>query len=192
MRRIVGVLIAIALGIGVFLLWPRSSDDPPANTEAMATSTTTTAAGPTSTTSTVQSTSTTGVESHVVETVEEAEEILRELWFGWFEGIYNQDEEQIREVVVLEETVETARESFGIEFERAPTPSDISFSDSEVLRSDEMCLAVWTVLELSGFREGSSSGVEILRWTDGKWKSLTTWTNRDDLWEADCESSLQP
>jgi hypothetical protein len=126
----------------------------------------------------------------VVETVEEAEEILRELWFGWFEGIYNQDEDRIREVVVLEETLETAKESFGIEFARAPRPSDITFSESEILRADTECLAVWTVLELSGFREGSSEGVEIVRWTGDRWKSLSTWTNPNDLWGADCESSL--
>lgn len=193
MRWIIGVLIAIALGIGVFLLWPRSTADPPINTEAAGTSTTTTTTtNPMSTTSIVEPTTTTAETSHVVETVEEAEAILRELWFGWFEGIYNEDVEQIREVVVLEETVETAKESFGTEFQREPTRSDISFSDSEILRSDADCLAVWTVLHLSGFREGASSGVEILRWADGKWKSLTTWTSRDDLWEGDCESSLQP
>lgn len=193
MRWIAGVLIAIALGVGVFLLWPRSSDDPPADTIAAGTSTTTASTSESSsTTSTRAAASTTDEGGHVVETVEEAEEILRQLWFGWFEGIYNQDEDRIREVVVLEETVETARESFGAEFERPPTPSDISFSESEILRSDAECLAVWTVLTLSGFREGSSSGVEILRWIDGKWKSLTTWPSRDDLWEADCDSSLQP
>jgi hypothetical protein len=130
------------------------------------------------------------VDSHVVTTVEEAEEILRELWFGWFEGIYNQDEDRIREVVVLEQTVETAKESFGVEFDRAPRREDVGFADTNILHSDNSCLVVWTVLQLSGFREGSSDGVEVIRWTDDGWKSLSTWSREEDLWESDCESSL--
>jgi hypothetical protein len=126
----------------------------------------------------------------VVETVEEAEEILRELWFGWFEGIYNQDEERIREVVVLEETVETAKESFGTEFARAPQPSDITFDDAEILRTDSECLAVFATMRLSGFREGSSGGVYVLRSTEEGWSRLSTWSERNDLWEADCDSIL--
>ena len=189
MRRIVGVLIAIALGIGVFVLWPRSAENPPTITEAAGTSTTSTTSDP-STTSTAGSTTTTGETSHVVETVEDAEEILRELWFGWFEGIYNQDEERIREVVVLEETVETARDSFGSEFLAEPEPDDLTFSGTEVLLSDEECLAVWSTMTIAEFREGSSSGVHIFRWSDGSWQRLSLWEFEQDLWESDCESSL--
>lgn len=192
MRRVIAALIVVGLATGVFLLWPRETPDDPDVTLVRPTTSTTSTTVPDTTTTTVPTatTTTSPPESNVVETVEEAEEILRELWFGWFEGIYNQDEERIREVVVLEETVETARESFGVEFERAPEPSDISFTETEILRSDEECLAVWTVLTTSGFRDGSSGGVEVLRQTETGWKSLSTWTNPGDLWEADCESIL--
>jgi hypothetical protein len=190
MRRVIAALIVVGLTIAVILLWPSPTAEIPPDTLAGATTTTTTTS-PTTTTIVPDTTTTSAAEgSHVVETVEEAEEILRELWFGWFEGIYLQDEDRIREVVVLEETVETARESFGTEFARAPEPTDISFEESEILRSDDECLAVLTTLTLSGFREGESRGVEILRWTPDGWKSLSTWLNPNDLWEADCESSL--
>jgi len=190
MRRIVGVLIAIALGIGVFLLWPRSSDDPPANTEAMATSTTTTAAGPTSTTSTVQSTSTTGVESHVVETVDEAEEILRELWFGWFEGIYNQDEVQIREVVASEHQLELAVAQFNqMTFAAEPSRDDFEYSDSQILHSSDVCTVVFTTAVISGFTDALTTDVHVLRWDDG-WRIFSLWAFPDDLWEDDCEAQL--
>jgi hypothetical protein len=188
MRRVIAALIVAGLAVGVLVLWPRPVAEENVDPEALESTTTTSAVVTTITTT--GTTSTTGEGSHVVETVDEAEEILRELWFGWFEGIYNQDEDRIREVVVLEETVETAKESFGIEFLAPPQRSDISFDETEILRSDEDCLAVWTVLVLSGFREGSSGGVEVVRRTSEGWKRLSSWKYRQDLWEADCESTL--
>jgi hypothetical protein len=192
MRRVIAALVVVGLAIAVVALWPRSDAGDTAAEATTTTSTTTTEPDPTTTSSTtVPTTSTTSVpDDHVVETVEEAEAILRELWFGWFEGIYYEDEDRIREVVVLEETVETAKESFGLEFERAPEPEDITFAETEILRSDEQCLAVWSVLTTSGFQSGTTDGVYVLRWTNDSWSRLSTWIQRNDLWEADCESTL--
>lgn len=190
MRRVIAALVVVGLAIAVVLLWPRSDPDDPDDTLAAPSSTTSTTTPSSTVTTEPGSTSTTSDGSHVVETVQEAEAILRELWFGWFEGIYNQDEDRIREVVVLEETVDTARQAFGEEFPRAPEPEDISFSETEILRSDEDCLAVWSVMTLHGFREGVTDGVDVIRWTDSGWQSLSNWSNKDDLWEADCESVL--
>jgi len=192
MRRVIAALVVVGLAIAVVALWPRSDAGDTTGEATTTTSTSTTEPDLTTTTSTtVPTTSSTSVlDDHVVETVEEAEAILRELWFGWFEGIYNQDEERIREVVVLEETVETAKESFGLEFERAPGAEDITFAETEILRSDEQCLAVWSVLTTSGFQSGTTDGVYLLRWTNGGWSRLSTWIQRNDLWEADCESTL--
>ena len=188
MRKVIPALVIVALAAGVWFFWPREEGSVTTTTLWVAESSSPSSTIATTSSSSSVTPSTDG--SHVVETVAEAEEILRGLWFGWFEGIYNQDEDRIREVVVLEETVETARESFGSEFEREPRRDDISFSETEILFVDDECLAVWTVLTLSGFRSGSSAGVEVVRWTGGTWKSLSVWTSRNDLWEADCESSL--
>jgi hypothetical protein len=192
MRRIVVVLIAIALGIGVFALWPRASDDPPVVTEAAGTSTTVTTAA-TSTTSTLATTSSSATGGHVVETVEEAEEILRELWFGWFEGIYNQDEERIREVVATQQMLDAAKQAFGASFDNQPSRDGISL-DIEILRSDADCLVTFGALDVSTFRgEGAvSESVQVLRNIDDEWRFATSWVHRDDLWEADCDSELQP
>ena len=113
MRRVIAALVVVGLAIAVLLLWPRSDPDDPDDTLAAPSSTTSTTTPSSTVTTEPGSTSTTSDGSHVVETVEEAEAILRELWFGWFEGIYNQDEDRIREVVVLEQTVDTARQAFG-------------------------------------------------------------------------------
>ena len=191
MRRVIAALVVVGLAVGVFLLWPRDGDDPP---DTLAAPTTTTATSTTTpTTTSTDPTVTTVEESHVVETVEEAEQILRELWFGWFEGIYNQDEERIREVVVLEETVETARESFGVmPFTQRPSPEHIVLENTEVLRSDSECLATWADLDVSSFRPDAvgTSGVYVVRRKDAQWKLLSVWPERNDLWEADCDSQL--
>lgn len=190
-RIAIAGLIAVGLAIGIWLLWP--TEEPTggsATTVAAASSTSSsqTASSPGTTAS--DPTTSTVVASHVVETVEEAEEILRELWFGWFEGIYNQDVDRIREVVATEGQVATAQSSFGVEFGRAPQGSDISFSGTEILRSDDECLAIATSMTLSGFRSGTSVGLSVLRWRDSGWVRLSVWASPFDLWEADCDSSL--
>jgi len=193
MRRVVAVLFVVGLAIGVVLLWPRSEPEEPSNTLAEATTTSTSLAGTTSSSDAPPTSTSSGDGGHVVETVEEAEEILRELWFGWFEGIYNQDEDRIREVVILEETVETARESFGsMEFSGPPERGQIHLANLEILQADSECLAIWSDLDVSAFRPDAegSNGVYVLRFTDGHWALLSVWSNRTDLWEADCGSEL--
>ncbi|MEA1902087.1 MAG: hypothetical protein U9N56_01015, partial [Actinomycetota bacterium] len=102
MAKAVAGLIVVGMVVSIWMLWPRGDPVSPTTTALVAVgSTTITPTTPTSTT-VVTSTSTTET-THVVETVEEAEAILRELWFGWFEGIYSQDEDRIREVVATEE-----------------------------------------------------------------------------------------
>lgn len=191
LRRVIAGLVLVGMAIGVWLLWPAGEDPAPSTTVPAAEPTTPPPTSALDTNAPDESTSTrAAAEDQVVDTVEEAEAILRELWFGWFEGIYNQDDERIREVVATEETVATARESFGVEFSAEPRPDLITFSDTEILRSDSECLAVWTVMTLSEFRDGSSAGVQVLRTLDGRWVRLSQWALRNDLWEADCESLL--
>jgi hypothetical protein len=128
--------------------------------------------------------------SHVVATAEEAEEILRNLWFGWFEGIYNQDEARIREVVGTQAMLDAAVAQFGVmEFVASPTPEAIVLGGLEILRSDTVCLATWASVTAS-FRSGSTEGVQVMRNTDGQWVVVGFWTHRNDLWEADCELPL--
>lgn len=185
-RLAVAAVIVIGLAAGVWWLWPREDPTGPSTTVPSADPITTTTPSPGETT-----TSTSEPGSHVVETVEEAEAILRDLWFGWFEGIYNQDEDRIREVVATEEQVDTAREQFGVmEFIAPPTREGLGFDETEVLRSDEECLVVWTKLVLSRFRSGESQAVHVLRWINGDWASLNVWRFKNDLWAEDCRSSL--
>ncbi|MGB8362409.1 MAG: hypothetical protein WCE80_13505, partial [Acidimicrobiia bacterium] len=109
MRTVVAGLVVVGLAVAVFLAWPRVDEEVPlADATATTMTTTTTTSGTTSTAPV------TTVGSHVVTSVEEAETILRELWFGWFEGIYNQDEDRIREVVASQHQLELAKSQFGV------------------------------------------------------------------------------
>ena len=193
MRRLISVLVVVGLALAVVLLWANRGGDSSPGTQAQATTTTlppasTTLPPDTTTLATTTTSSPTDVE--IVETVEQAEAILRELWFGWFEGIYNEDEDRIREVVVLEETVATAREAFGEEFLSEPHLEDITFSGSELLRADAECLAVLTEMRLTNFRDGSSQSVHVVRSVGGEWRRLSLWQFEEDMWEQDCDSQL--
>ncbi len=192
-RRLVAGLIVVGLAVGVWVLWPRGDSNPTATTlpDAVA-STTTTTLLPVTTTSTPATTSSTVTDSHVVTTVEEAEAILRELWFGWFEGIYNQDEERIKEVVGTQAAIDEAISQFNVmQFEHAPVLEEIQANNTELLRTDEECIALYTTLTISGFRDGSSSAVHVVRRLDDRWVSVGLWQYKDDLWSQDCEGQLE-
>jgi hypothetical protein len=191
-RRLAAGLIVVGLAVGIWALWPDDDSSPSPTTTPTAAETTTTAPITSTTTSTtIASTST--APTHVVATVEEAEEILRTLWFGWFEGIYNQDEARIREVVGTQTALDNARAQFGVmEFEREPQSGDITMTNTEILHSDEQCLAIWTDLALSGFRTGTATGVHVLRWTGENWVSVGLWEFKNDLWNQDCQGALEP
>jgi hypothetical protein len=191
-RRLVAGLIVVGLAVGIWALWPRENSEPSPTTVPIAVETTTTTL--LTTTTTAPPTSSTTEDTHIVATVGEAEEILRTLWFGWFEGIYNEDEERIREVVGTQAMLDAARSQFGVMvFVVAPTAAAIQFEESEILRSDADCLAMW-VTASAPFLSSSPTvtSVEVTRWNGASWVLVSTWRYRDDLWEADCESELAP
>ncbi|MGH8947912.1 MAG: hypothetical protein ACRDXF_03550, partial [Acidimicrobiia bacterium] len=158
----------MGLAVGIWALWPRENSDPSPTTVPIAVETTATTLL-TTTTSAPPTTSTSDT-THIVATVEEAEEILRALWFGWFEGIYNQDEDRIREVVGTQAMLDAARSQFGVmQFDREPQTADLTYSDSEILRADEDCLVVWTTTQVSSFNEATTTDVHVLRFRGDQW-----------------------
>ncbi len=190
-RRVVAGLIAVGLGAAIWALWPRADSlTPSTTTQPLAAPAASEVIG-TSTTVKDPVTTTTVAVSHVVETVEQAEAILRQLWFGWFEGIYNQDEGRIREVVATEHQLGLAIDQFGkMAFDRAPRLDDLAFSETEMLRTDSECLVTWTKLDLLGFSAGSTQDVHVFRWTGTQWGLFSLWSYPDDLWSQDCDAQL--
>jgi len=188
-RRLIAGLVVVGLAIGVWALWPREEPDPSPTTTVNAVESTTTTSVPDPVT-------TTTLESHVVTTVEEAEVILRELWFGWFEGIYNQDEDRIREVVGSQVLLDSAREAFGnLAFVTKPEANEIVFDETEVLLSSEECLVLWSRSDARFLENPDGAlreGVDVLRRSNNGWVMVSSWQLKGDLWEADCESVLEP
>lgn len=183
-RLAVAAVVVIGLAVGVWWLWPRDDPAGPSTTVPAAAPTTTDTTSPRPTTSTEP-------ESHVVETVEEAEDILRDLWLGWFEGIYHQDEDRIREVVAAEEQVDAAVSQFGrIEFDEAPHRSSVQLANTQILMADSECLGVWSHGDFSAFTAAVIEGVHVLRWIDSDWKLISFWAYQEDLWENDCYSQF--
>ena len=177
-RRLVAGLIVVGLAVGIWVLWPRDDSDTTTTTlPAAVDSTTSTSAPSTTSITTVVSTTTSTSDVHLVTTVEEAETILRELWFGWFEGIYNQDEDRIKEVVGTQAMVDAALEAFGAPFVARPSLDGVIVSGTEVLRADTTCLAIWTTIDVSEFRGtgASTDNVVVLRNVDSAWRLATTW-----------------
>ena len=192
-RRLVAGLIVVGLAVGIWALWPREDSTTTTTTPPGAVEPTSTSSVAMSTT-TIEVTTSSGSDTHVVTTVEEAQEILRQLWFGWFEGIYNQDEERIKEVVGTQAMLDSARGAFGtLRFASPPSEDEIRFADIEILRADASCLALWISGEV-GFVDvetPSVTSVEGARWTGTSWVLVSTWRYRDDIWEADCEGDLE-
>jgi hypothetical protein len=187
-RWTVAGLIVVGLLVGIWLVWP--PDGSSVTTVPEAAETTTTQVG---TTTTAASTTTTldPLQVRDVETVEQAEGILRNIYYGWFEGIYGQDEDRIREVVLTQSLIEAATDQFGVmEFSSEPNPAQIDFQGTEILRSDQDCLVLWTT-GVAEFLEGDlqTTGVQVLRWAD-RWGLYSAWQSRSDLWQDDCESQL--
>jgi hypothetical protein len=184
----------VGLAVGIWALWPDDEPGPVTTTTPTAAETTSTVL-PSSTSTTAAPSTTTSTTTHVVATVEEAEAILRYLWFGWFEGIYNQDEARIREVVGTQSMLDAARAQFGVmEFSAPPSPDAIGIEQVEMLRSDDGCLVLWVTgtAPFIDAQTNSVMSVEVMRWSGDSWLLASTWQNRNDLWEADCEGQLQP
>lgn len=185
-RLAVAVAVVIALAVGVWMLWP-DDERGATTTEPLAASTTTISS------TTTEPAPTTTEDDHIVETVEEAEEILREFWLGWYGGFYRRDAELIRSVVATEEEVASAVANFDLlTFTRAPMTGDFTFAGTEILRSDSSCLVIWSEFT-PPFLEpiGTTGGVHVFRRVGDSWKSLRYWKYRDDLWEDDCSVVFQ-
>jgi hypothetical protein len=184
-------LIVVGLAVGVWALWPR--DDTVATTTTVAeASPTTTTSNPTTTSDATTTSSGTVGDPESIETVEEAEEILRELWFGWFEGIYNQDEDRIKEVVASQSQLDAAIAAFGtMTFDAVPTIEGVHLTEIELLHADLQCTVIWAHLTVD-FRVGESESVHVFRITDDGWKTVSSWVNKSDLWESDCDAQLEP
>lgn len=189
--RLLAGLIVIGLAIGVWLLWPEGGTPATTTSTDVAIESSTTTLPGSSSTGTNDSTTTTSSDLEVIDTTEEAEQLLRQLWFGWFEGIYNEDEERIKEVVASQSQLDAAVGQFGdMEFNEAPAMDSIAASDIAILRADLRCTAVSGTVAIADFAEADFSGVHVFQLHENAWMLVSIWGSSSDRWEADCDAQL--
>ena len=175
------VVIAALAAVAWAALQPNT---PPATTTTTTTATTTTAT--TSTTTTLPDTTTT-VDPQA--RLREVEAILTDLYYRWFDAIYRNDEEAVREAVATINNLEDFRRAMStMEFLKEPTAEGVVVTQVEILLDEPTCLVVFSTLDVQAFRgEGAiTSGVDVLLPVKGSWKLGTTWERKTDLWQQDC------
>lgn len=122
---------------------------------------------------------------------EEVRLILEDLYFRWFDAIYHDDEEAVRQVVSTERGLDDFAQAVAqMELPREPRREDVRVDTVEVLRDDDDCLVVFHDLDLTEWRgpDSRSSLVDVLFPYESGWRFATSWQNRNDLWEADCDA----
>src|SRR5690554_310862 len=163
MRARVGLGLGViaALAVAIWAAVAQGGDEtpsttttlPPSTTSAPPTTISTTTVAPTSTTTTPTTpgeTTATTVDAEA--RAEEVRLILQDLYFRWFDAIYRNDEEAVREIAATQNNLEDFHRAVEqLRFPRAPTPDDIRVSDVEILRWDESCLVVYSVLDVSSW-----------------------------------------
>lgn len=163
------------------------------NPTPITTTTTIGAAAPTTTSTSPSTTAATTTSTVTAEQRQaEVEMILQELWFGWFDAIYNKDADGLWEVVATTPRHEDGvRAMETLEFIAPPTMDAIRVVRSELLLDRSDCLVVDHAIDLSGFAgPGSVAQTVSVLWPDTRhgWRFATNWENADDLWLMDCDS----
>src|SRR5690606_2934523 len=128
----VGVIVTLVIAIWVAV---SSGDDEPATTTVESTTTsattlaTTTTTTPPATTATTSGSTTTPTETTVDEEarIEEVRLILEDLYFRWFDAIYRNDEEAVREAIATERYLTDFRNAVGsLDIPRQPEREDVA------------------------------------------------------------------
>ncbi len=130
--------------------------------------------------------------SHAEARTEEVRLILEDLYFRWFDAIYHNDEEAVRKVVATERRLANFRRAVDeLDLPTPPGRYDIVVSRVEVLRDSPDCLVTFSEVDQTMWRGPGmrSSIVDVLWAHEDHWRFATSWQNRGDLWEGDCDAS---
>jgi hypothetical protein len=121
--------------------------------------------------------------------VGDVEPVLAQLYAGWLAAIADRDPAALDDVVAtapFREAGVRAMDTMTVVGDPAPEAVDVV--ELEVLHTDDDCMAVWSVVDLSRLLGPDTrvSGVDVL-WLDGdRWRFASSWRFRDDLWLDDC------
>lgn len=138
------------------------------------------------TTTTEASTSTTTAEQRQAE----VEELLKDLWFGWFDAIYRKDPDALWQVVATTRNHDAgvaAMETMG--FIAAPARDGVQIAEFRVLLDRSDCLVVENSVDMTAFRGVVGGSTVSVLWPDDRYgfRFATSWQYANDLWLQDCD-----
>lgn len=180
-----GIVGVLALAAG-WMIW-RDRSTPGPTTTLLASPTTTTSVA--ITTTTAAATTTTSEDDRIAE----VEQILTDLWFGWFDAIYRRDPDALWDVVATTSYHETGMQAMdGLVFESPPTESGLTILVQDILLDRPDCLVVQNTVSVP-FLAGDpvAPSVDVLWAHERGWRLATSWVHPNDLWLADCDEVVR-
>jgi hypothetical protein len=175
------------------MIWRDRSTPGPTTTVVASPTTTTEQASTTllvTTTVDAGTTSTTTAEQREAE----VEQILTDLWFGWFDAIYRKDADALWDVVATTPYHEAGvRAMDQLDFDDEPSADALDLTITGILLDRDDCLVVENTVSLPFLQsDPTESGVEVL-WpgASGDWRFASSWVHAKDLWLADCDEVIR-
>ena len=181
--------IGLMLAALVWLLLTDGDSEPEAGPTTTSTSTSTSTTTVEVTTTTVADSTTTSLDTDA--RVAEVARILEDLWIGWYDAIYREDQSVLREIVAIQLLYDDAVDAMGTGgFLAPPTEQNVDISVYDILLDRPDCLVVHFQRDLRPVfgEEALRDGVQVL-WPreDGSYRLARLWTSPADLWQDDCD-----
>jgi hypothetical protein len=182
----VGVVAVLALTL-IVLSVQGSSPSASSTTTTLSTEATTiaTQSPPSTSASTEPTTLTTTAEQRLAE----VEELLGDLWFGWFDAIYRKDSDALWQVVATSQFHNDGKAAMNtMTFIAAPTREDVLVGNVSILLDRPDCLVVQQYVDMSGFRGVIGEDTVRVLWPDVQrgFRFATAWQFSNDRWLDDC------
>lgn len=149
---------------------------PPTTTTTATVVTTTSAPAPTTTV--------------VVDRVAEVSEIVGDLYFAWFDGVYRQDMETIETIAGVDAILEWADKAFGsLAFTGEPRRDAITVEVKNILLDRPDCLVVSADVDYRSFfaTDEVHSTVDVYFRVGDGWGFAVKYKYERELWQVDCD-----
>ncbi len=188
-RLVIGIGLVVVLAVVVFLVSQGGTQEPAGAPSIVVPTTPTTKPTTSLTTSSTEpaTPSTTTLEQREAEVAA----ILQDLWFGWFDAIYQKDPDALWEVVATEEKHRAGVEAMNSDFFlSAPTVEGLGVELRQILLDRTDCLVTYASLDATQFRGTSATTTRVdVMWPaiDGSWRLATAWDAPGGSWILDCD-----
>ncbi|MEX2280000.1 MAG: hypothetical protein WEA76_07930 [Acidimicrobiia bacterium] len=175
-----GVALVIVAALAAFTLGALRPPEQVVVAMPVTTTTTTTTVLPTTTTTT-----TGGVDREA-----EIEEILRDFYFGWFDGIYRQDVDTLDRVAGSTEVFESGVAAFGKpKYTAQPTREAVGVKVKNVLLDRPDCLVVSADIDFRSFIDIDRvmPAVDVFFRVGDRWGRAVSYQYEKEMWQFACD-----